>query len=581
MNFLKNMLAALVALIIFSVVGFFIILGVFSALSAEKPVEVEANSVLHLKLDRPIDEVEQQNPLEELFPVAPEILGLVQVKEAIAKAKSDDNIKGIYLAAPILMAGIATVEELRQALIDFKSEGKFVVSYGEFYTEGAYYLASVADKIYLHPEGSLEINGLAANLAFFKGMFDKLEIEPQVFRVGDFKSAVEPFIREDMSEENRTQLRSLLNSVNDQMMNNMAKSRNMTLEQVQEISSKMLVRNPQDAKELAMVDDLLYLDQVKDQLKELVGTGEEDELEMISYSNYRKSYSSYKSSRNKVAVIVASGDIVPGKGDMDNVGSDKFAKEIRKARENDDIKAIVMRINSPGGSFIASDVMWRELKLASEVKPVIASMSDVAASGGYYLAMACDTIMAQPNTITGSIGIFSIIFNAQGFLNNKLGVTTDEVATGEISTLYTMSRPLSEEQKRIIQKDTDEGYETFVTKAAEGRGMSVDDIKAIASGRVWSGLQALDNGLIDQLGGIDDAIALAAEKAGVADDYKVRYYPEKKPFLEQLLSDLEGEAKTKFMKEELSDLYPYLRQYEKVKNLRGLQARLPFELRLE
>ncbi|MCG8388556.1 MAG: signal peptide peptidase SppA [Cytophagales bacterium] len=581
MNFLKNMLAALVALIIFSVVGFFIILGVFSALSAEKPVEVEANSVLHLKLDRPIDEVEQQNPLEELFPVAPEILGLVQVKEAIAKAKSDDNIKGIYLDAPILMAGIATVEELRQALIDFKSEGKFVVSYGEFYTEGAYYLASVADKIYLHPEGSLEINGLAANLAFFKGMFDKLEIEPQVFRVGDFKSAVEPFIREDMSEENRTQLRSLLNSVNDQMMNNMAKSRNMTLEQVQEISSKMLVRNPQDAKELAMVDDLLYLDQVKDQLKELVGTGEEDELEMISYSNYRKSYSSYKSSRNKVAVIVASGDIVPGKGDMDNVGSDKFAKEIRKARENDDIKAIVMRINSPGGSFIASDVMWRELKLASEVKPVIASMSDVAASGGYYLAMACDTIMAQPNTITGSIGIFSIIFNAQGFLNNKLGVTTDEVATGEISTLYTMSRPLSEEQKRIIQKDTDEGYETFVTKAAEGRGMSVDDIKAIASGRVWSGLQALDNGLIDQLGGIDDAIALAAEKAGVADDYKVRYYPEKKPFLEQLLSDLEGEAKTKFMKEELSDLYPYLRQYEKVKNLRGLQARLPFELRLE
>ena len=581
MNFLKNMLAALVALIIFSVVGFFIMLGVFSALSAEKPVEVEANSVLHLKLDRPIDEVEQQNPLEELFPVAPEILGLVQVKEAIAKAKSDDNIKGIYLDAPILMAGIATVEELRQALIDFKSEGKFVVSYGEFYTEGAYYLASVADKIYLHPEGSLEINGLAANLAFFKGMFDKLEIEPQVFRVGDFKSAVEPFIREDMSEENRTQLRSLLNSVNDQMMSNMAKSRNMTLEQVQEISSKMLVRNPQDAKELAMVDDLLYLDQVKDQLKELVGTGEEDELEMISYSNYRKSYSSYKSSRNKVAVIVASGDIVPGKGDMDNVGSDKFAKEIRKARENDDIKAIVMRINSPGGSFIASDVMWRELKLASEVKPVIASMSDVAASGGYYLAMACDTIMAQPNTITGSIGIFSIIFNAQGFLNNKLGVTTDEVATGEISTLYTMSRPLSEEQKRIIQKDTDEGYETFVTKAAEGRGMSVDDIKAIASGRVWSGLQALDNGLIDQLGGIDNAIALAAEKAGVADDYKVRYYPEKKPFLEQLLSDLEGEAKTKFMKEELRDLYPYLRQYEKVKNLRGLQARLPFELRLE
>ena len=581
MNFLKNILASLVALTIFSVVGFFVLIGVFSALSSEKPVEVKANSVLHLKLDRPIDEMEQENPFEELFPVAPEILGLIQVKEAILKAKTDDNIKGIYLDAPIVMTGIATVEELRDALLDFKSTGKFVVSYGEFYTEGAYYLASVADKIYLHPEGSLEINGLSANLAFFKGMLDKLEIEPQVFRVGDFKSAVEPFIRKDMSEENRAQLKTLLNSVNQQMMENMAESRNMTLEEVQEISSKMLVRNPQDAKRLAIVDELFYLDQVKDELKELAGTPGEDELEMISYSDFRKSYSTYKSSKNRVAVIVASGDIVPGKGDANNIGSDKFAKEIRKAREDDDIKAIVMRINSPGGSFIASDVMWREIKLASEAKPVIASMSDVAASGGYYLAMACDTIIAQPNTITGSIGIFSIIFNAQGFLNNKLGITTDEVATGEISTLYTMSRPLSEQQKRIIQKDTDEGYETFVTKAAEGRGMQVDEIKAVASGRVWSGLQALDNGLVDQLGGIDEAIAIAAEKAGVADDYKVKYYPEKKPFLEQLLSDLEGEAKVKFMKKELNDLYPYVQQYEKVKSLQGLQARLPFELRLE
>ena len=520
-------------------------------------------------------------PLEEIFPVSPEILGLIQLKEAISKAKEDDNIKGIYLNAPYVQAGIATIEELREALLDFKTSGKFVVAYGEFFTEGAYYLASVADKVYLHPEGELELNGLSANLAFFKGMLEKLEIEPQVFRVGDFKSYVETYTREDMSPENRVQMESLLNSINQEMLGNLAESRNKTPEEVKEISDKMLIHNPQDAKRLSMVDELFYEDQVLDELKKLAGTAEEDDLEMISYSKFRKSYSTYKSSKNRIAVIVASGDIIPGKGDNNTIGSDKFAKEIRKARENDDIKAIVMRIKSPGGSFLASEVMWREIELASQVKPVIASMSDVAASGGYYMAMACDTIVAQPNTITGSIGIFTIIFNAQGFLNNKLGITTDEVSTGEISTLYTMSRPLSEAQRKIIQKNTDEGYETFVSKAAAGRGMSVDDIKAIASGRVWSGMQAVENGLVDQLGGLDDAIAIAAEKAGIADDYKVRYYPEQKPFLEQLLSDLEGEARVKFMKEEMNEFYPFIKQYERVKNLQGLQTRLPFELHLE
>ncbi len=581
MNFLKNILSTLVALTIFSVLSFFIFIGVFSALTAEKPVEVEGNSVLHLKLNKPIDEMEQENPLEEIFPVSPEILGLIQLKEAISKAKEDDNIKGIYLNAPYVQAGIATVEELREALLDFKTSGKFVVAYGEFFTEGAYYLASVADKVYLHPEGELELNGLSANLAFFKGMLEKLEIEPQVFRVGDFKSYVETYTREDMSPENRVQMESLLNSINQEMLGNLAESRNKTPEEVKEISDKMLIHNPQDAKRLSMVDELFYEDQVLDELKKLAGTAEEDDLEMISYSKFRKSYSTYKSSKNRIAVIVASGDIIPGKGDNNTIGSDKFAKEIRKARENDDIKAIVMRIKSPGGSFLASEVMWREIELASQVKPVIASMSDVAASGGYYMAMACDTIVAQPNTITGSIGIFTIIFNAQGFLNNKLGITTDEVSTGEISTLYTMSRPLSEAQRKIIQKNTDEGYETFVSKAAAGRGMSVDDIKAIASGRVWSGMQAVENGLVDQLGGLDDAIAIAAEKAGIADDYKVRYYPEQKPFLEQLLSDLEGEARVKFMKEEMNEFYPFIKQYERVKNLQGLQTRLPFELHLE
>ncbi|TRX49211.1 signal peptide peptidase SppA [Fulvivirga sp. M361] len=581
MSFLKNMLSALTALIIFSGLVLVVVVGIVGVISSEEPVTLESNSILHLKLNRQVGELEKQSPLEGIFPAIAENIGLKELKEAILNAKEDDKIKGIFLETPFMMSGIAIIEEIRDALIEFKDSGKFVISYSEFYTEGAYYLASVSDKVYIHPEGELELNGLAANVTFFKGMLDKLEVEPQVFRVGDFKSAVEPFLRTDMSPENRLQLESILNSINDHVLSNIAESRGMELEQVKNISNKMLIRNAQDAKRVNIIDDTYYLDQVYNELKQLTGLEKEDELEIINYDKYKKTFSSYVNSKNVVAVIVASGDIISGKGDDNTVGSDKFAKEIRKARENDKVKAIVMRINSPGGSFIASDVMWREIKLAAQEKPVIASMSDVAASGGYYLAMACDTILAQPNTITGSIGIFSVIFNAQGFLNNKLGITTEEVATGEISTLYTMSKPLSEEQQRIIQKNTDEGYETFISKAAEGRRMSPDAIKVIASGRVWTGEQALNNGLVDILGGIDDAITLAAEKSGVNEDYKVKYYPRQKPFIEQLLSDLEGETKTRMMQEQLGQFYPYLKQYDKIKNLQGLQSRLPFDMTIQ
>ena len=578
---MKNVLSTFVALISFSVVTVLILIGVIGALTAEEPVVVKANSVLHIKLNKPITEMEMDNPFEGIFPVAPETIGLIQLKEAIAEAAEDENIKGIYLEAPIVMAGIATIEELREALIEFKASEKFIVAYGEVYSEGAFYLASVAEKIYLHPEGGLEWNGLSADLTFFRGMLDKLEIEPQIFRVGEYKSAIEAYERKDMSEENREQIESLLQSVNEHLVANAAEARGIDLEKAKEISSKMLVRNPQDAKGLNVVDDLLYEDQVHKELKMLLELEEDDDLELISYGKYSKSFSKYKSAKNEVAVIVASGEIIPGKGDMNTIGSIKFAKEIRKARLNDKVKAIVLRINSPGGSFLASDVLWREITLAAESKTVIASMSDVAASGGYYMAMGCDTIVAHPNTITGSIGIYSVVFNAQGFLNNKLGITNDQVSTGEVSTLYTMNRPLNDQQKEIIQKDTDEGYETFVTKAATGRGTTVDAIKAVASGRVWSGKQAKENGLVDFLGGLDDAVELAVEGAGVEDDYKVRYYPEQKPFLEQLMSDLEDDTQTKIVQEQLGDLYPYLLQFQKAQRLEGIQARLPFDVVVE
>jgi len=581
MNFLKNILSTLIALIVFSAIGIFLFIIVIGSLSEEPPVEVKANSVLHLKLDKPISEVEFENPLEEIpvFSSAPSTIGLVQLKEAIEHAKTDDNIKGIYLDAPYVMAGMGMLHELRATLTDFKKSDKFIVSYGEFYTEPSYYLSSVSDIVALHPEGDLEFNGLSANVTFFTGMFEKLEIEPQIFRVGEFKSAVEPFMRKDLSEENELQLNSLLSGLNSNLLDSIALSRGIDKSRLEEISMEMLVRNPQNAFELNLVDSVFYKDQMMSLIKRKSGTAVDQDVEFIKYTDYNKSFSNYKRSDNEIAVIVASGDIVTGKGDVNTIGSDKFAEEIREARENDKVKAIVLRVNSPGGSFIASDVMWRELKLASESKPVIASMSNYAASGGYYMAMACDTIVAQPTTITGSIGIFGMLFNAQGFLNNKLGIHHDEVSTGKYSNYITPTRPLTDQEKRIIQTDVEEGYETFVSKAAAGRNMTVEEIKAIASGRVWSGVQAKENGLVDILGDLKMAINIAATKANL-EDYKVKYYPKQKSFVDQLMEDLGGGSSAKAMKAELGEYYMYIENIKKVQQMNGLQARWPFEVEI-
>ena len=583
MNFLRNLLASFLALVIFSVIVFLLFLGMIAVLTQEEPVQVADNSVLHLELDKPISEVEFENPLEELpvFSGAPATIGLVQIKEAIRKAKTDDNIKGIYLEAPFVMAGMAITEEVRDALEDFRSSGKFVVAYAEFYSEGGYYLASAADHVYMHPEGFLEFNGLNTNVTFFKGLFDKLEIEPQVFRVGEFKSAVEPFVRKDMSEENRLQLSSLINSAYKNVIDNIAESRNVESARLMEISDNMLARKPQQGVEFELLDSLVYMDQVLAVMKEKAGIPQDEDLELIKLEQYKKTVSKYNKSKNEVAVIVASGEIVPDKGDVNSIGSEKFSEEIRKAREDDDIKAIVIRINSPGGSFVASDVMWREIKLAGESKPVIASMSDVAASGGYYMAMACDTIVAQPNTITGSIGIFGIIFNLQGFLNHKLGITHDEVQTGKYSGLYTMVRPLTEQEKQIIQNDVEDGYETFIAKAAEGRDMTVEEIKEVASGRVWTGDQAKENGLVDILGDLDDAIKIAADKANLGDDYKVKYYPKQRTIFEEIMRDLEGDAQSKVIKQELGEFYPYLEAIKNVQKQQGIQTKMLYEFNLD
>jgi protease IV len=584
MSFGKSFLAAFLALVVFSAIGFFLFIGVITALSSEKEVVLEENSVLHLKLDGEITEQEKDNPFSGIPVIGNDVenVGLIQLKQAINHAKTDEKIKGIFLEVGHPSTGFSTLEEVRTALMDFRKSGKWVIAYNETMTEGAYYMASAADKIYLNPEGEIEFNGLTVEIGFYKRLFDKLEIKPEIFRVGEFKSAVEPFFLEKMSDANRLQLTELVNSIYDYVLVRIGEARNIPKAKLEEISDKMLVRNAATAKELGLVDSLLYEDEFRTLMKNKVGIADDKEISFVKYGKYRKSFSTYKSSKNEIAVIVADGTIMPGKANAQDriIGADTFVKEIRKAREDKDIKAIVLRINSPGGEFRSSDRMWREITLASKVKPVIASMGDYAASGGYYLAMACDTIVAQPHTITGSIGIFGMMFDMSGFLGNKIGVTFDEVKTGEFGEMYTVTRPLTDVEKSFWQKNLDDHYETFTSKAAAGRHMPIENLKKVASGRVWTGEQALANKLVDVLGTFDDAIAIAAQKANVAADYKLKYYPEQKPFFEQLMSQFEENAKTDALKTELGEYYIWYQQMQKIKTYQGEQARMPFEFQI-
>lgn len=580
--FLSSCLGALTAMIVFFFLSIFLIGGLVSGLQDEKEVVLDDNSVLHLELDAQINEMQQENPLAGLPIPGADVrkIGLLQLKLAIANAKEDDKIEGIYLDVSQPMAGFSSIEEIRQSIIDFKKSGKWVVAYTEVMTEGAYYLASVADKVYLNPQGEMEFNGMTVSIGFYKKLLDKLEIKPQVFRVGEFKSAVEPFLLEKMSPENRMQLTALANGIYDHMLTAISESRNIEKSRLEEISDKMLVRNAEVAVELGLVDSLLYKDQFIDVLKDKLDLDEDDEIKFVKYNRYRKSFSTYSNSKNEIAVIVADGTIMPGDGNQNDqvIGADKFVEEIRKARKDDGIKAIVVRVNSPGGEFKASDMMWREIQLATNEKPVIASMSDYAASGGYYMAMGCDTIVAQPHTITGSIGIFGIMFDMSNFFGDKLGITFDEVRTGEFGDTYTVTRPLTEAEKNFIQRNLNEYYEVFTTKAAQGRDVPHDEIQKVASGRVWTGAQALEHNLVDVLGGFDDAVKIAAEKAGVSDDYKVKFYPAPKNFFEELMLNFEENARANTLKAELGEMYVWYKQAQKVHQYQGPQARMPFEL---
>ena len=585
MKFLGNVLAVIVGLIVFTGLSLMILFGIIGiiAASSEKEVKLDEPTLLHLNLNGRLL-VERTSDDDFNFgafgdPFGNQLnAGLVNLKKAIAEAKTNENIKGIYLNTGLIMAGQANLLELREALIDFKESGKFILAYDEAYGEGGYFLASVADEIYLNPLGGIDFNGFSSETIFLKGFFEKVGIKPEIFRVGEFKSAVEPFILDKMSPENRLQTEFFLNDINALAVKQIADSRGMSFDSLMKINSKMLVRKPKDAVAYGLATELLYEDQVHAKLREKLGLGEDDDIPTINASDLGSMAKSKNiTSSNRIAVIVAEGEIVDG--DVEGViSSEKFAKEIRKARKDDAIKAIVLRVNSPGGSILASEVIWREMVEAKKAKPVIVSMGEVAASGGYYISAPADTIVAQPNTITGSIGIFGMWFNVQELLNDKLGITTDVVSTGELSDFMNAGRPLTEVERTIIQSGVEDGYETFITRVAEGRGMHPDSVKKIASGRVWTGSQAKERGLVDVLGGLDTAIEIAAEKIEAGDDYRVVYYPEQKPWFEEFMSSMTDQVKVKVLQAQLGEHYPMYQKIDRIKRYQGVQVRMPQEI---
>lgn len=575
-----SMIGVLLSVFVMFVLGILLIIGIVSSASNESKVTIDDNTVLHLSLNYPISERTSKNPFQNLnfggFETKSN-LGLNDILEHIKEAKTDSRIKGIYVDVSAIQGGFASIEEIRNALLDFKKSGKFILAYSEVYTKGAYYLASVADKIYVNPEGMVDFKGFSTEIMFFKGALEKLDIEAQVIKVGTYKSAVEPYILDKMSKPNREQITSFLGSMYTHFLANIAISRKISVDSLSAIANTAAVQTATDAVKFRLVDGVKYKDEVLTELKSLCGIAQKKELRSVSISDYTpQSKELSKASADRIAVVYAVGEIVSGEGDDETMGSENISRAIRTARLDDKVKALVLRINSPGGSSLASDVIWREVELTKKVKPVIVSMGDVAASGGYYIACAADSIFAQPNTITGSIGVFAIIPNMKKFFNNKLGITFDEVKTGKFSEI-SITRPLSDDERLLLQAEINNIYKTFTQKVANGRHKTPEFIDNIGQGRVWTGAEAIKIGLVDRLGNIDDAVKSAAKKAGLK-EYKLVDYPAQKDPLKELFDDSADKVRTYFTKQELGENYNYYQKMQSVIKTTGIQSRMPYEV---
>ncbi|QDW24093.1 signal peptide peptidase SppA [Pedobacter sp. KBS0701] len=574
-----SMLGFFLSIVIVFIICFVVVVGLISSIDSDKTVVVSNNSVLFLNLDQAITERTPKNPFGNLPIVGgeeKEAIGLNDFLKALQKAKTDDNIKCIYLNVSSPNAGFATLREVRNALIDFKKSHKKIIAYSEVYTQGAYYLASVADKVYLNPEGALEFKGFSSELTFFKGTLEKVGVEMQVIRVGNYKSAVEPFILDKMSDYNRKQVTAYVGGLYNTFLTDIAQSRNIQKDSLNNIADNYKVQQPQDAVNFKMIDALKYKDQILEELKGLSGRTRGENIRSVSINDYAKNNSDTGEGKDKVAVIYANGEINGGEGSDNQIGSERISRAIRKARLDDDIKAVVLRVNSPGGSALASDVIWREVVLTRKEKPVIASFGDVAASGGYYIGCAADSIFVQPNTITGSIGVFGIIPNFQNLMTNKLGITFDGVKTGKYADIMATNRPMTEGERFIIQNELNRIYSGFVSRVADGRKKSKAYIDSIGGGHVWIGTDAVQIGLADRIGGFKDAIKAAAKKAKLK-NYKVVEYPDVIDPWKSLMDEGTDRIKTYYTKQELGDNYMLYQQMKKVIASSGIQARMPFE----
>lgn len=588
-SFWASSLAFFLVGIALLIIFFVTIFSIVGSLFDEKEFEYEEHSVLMMDFEEPITEKTFMSFDGGAFNLN-RALGIREIKLALEAAEKDDKIDGVIINIPAIKAGMASVEEIRNAILEFRTSDKFVIAYGESYSQKSYYLATAADEIYLNPAGMVEFRGLGAELMFFKGMIDKLGIDMQIIRGSNnkFKSAVEPLMLDSMSAANRKQTMTYISAMWNQMLKGISLERGIDIAYLNEMADSVYVRNAETSLSYKLVDGLKFEDEVLQIVAEKTKAKKIDEIEWVDFVKY-----AYFTDKNKqkekgdkdenIAVVYAVGGIESGKGDQETIGSETIAGAIRDARLDEDIKAVVLRINSPGGSALASDVIWREVILTKAVKPVIVSMGDVAASGGYYIACAADKIYAQPNTITGSIGVFGVLPNFGPMLEDKFGITTDRVETNEHSVL-TLTQALTEDEKKIIQQGVDDIYDDFTKKVAEGRGMTQAEVDSIGQGRVWAGTDAINIGLVDELGGIDEALEYAAEMANIKkSDVYIKSYPEwdseLMDFLMQL--DMASDKKDDEGNAASAKLMQMIKTIDKMSSMKGVQARLPYEIVIE
>ncbi len=587
-DFLKFTLATVTGLVLTFIVLFVIgMISIFSLVaSADTETIVKKNSIMMLDLNGTLVERSQEDLnsiLSQLTGDSNDIYGLDDILASIQKAKDNENIKGIYIKARYLHTSYASLQAIRNALIDFKESGKFVVAYSDMYTQGLYYLSSVADKVLLNPQGIVEWQGLASTPIFYKDLLNKLGIEMQVFKVGTYKSAVEPFTSTEMSPANREQVSAFLNSTWSQILEGVSTSRNISIDSLNEIANEMLMFYPANKNvEANLVDTLIYQNDVRDYLKQMANIDQKDRLRILNLTdmmNVKKSVPKDKSG-NIVAVYYASGEIVDEDNSItssDYIVGSKVIRDLRKLKENDDVKAVVLRVNSPGGSAFASEQIWHAVKELKAEKPVVVSMGNYAASGGYYISCIADSIVAEPTTLTGSIGIFGIFPNMEG-LANKVGLTTDVVKTNKFSGLGNVMRPLNEDEKELMQMMVNRGYYLFVDRCAEGRNTTREAIEKVAEGRVWTGEMAKEIGLVDELGGIDRAMEIATAMAGI-EHYSIKSYPDQEGILSILLNTkATSYVESKILKSKLGDYYSDFDLLRNLEQKAMIQARIPFEL---